>query len=251
MKYKKFSVLWAVIIALCLLGLCLIFLFSAIRFSGYILLGIAFFMTVCQLVRLLAKKKPGAARILGCILTAFVCILVPVSLLTGGLILHAGSGSDDTDCDYLIVLGAGVNGTVPSLTLQYRLDAAYQYLTAHPDTICILSGGQGPREDITEAECMFRYLTQRGIPEEQLLLEDKATSTQENLAFSREMIPDPQSASIGILSSEYHLFRARLMARDQGFEPVLIPACTQMVPLRVNYYLREIAGVWYYLIFGG
>ncbi len=250
MKRRSISLLWPLIAILCLLGLCLIFLLSAIRFSGYVLLGIAFFMTCCQLVRLLARKKPGIARVLGCILTVCICILVPVSLLTGGLILHAGSGSYETNCEYLIVLGAGINGTVPSLTLQYRLDAAYQYLTAHPDTVCILSGGQGPREDITEAECMFRYLTRRGISENRLLLEDKATSTRENLAFSREMIPDSQAA-IGILSSEYHLFRARMMARDQGLAPILIPARTQMSHLRINYYLREIAGVWYYLIFGG
>lgn len=250
MQKRTLRILWPIIIFLSILGLCIVFLFSAIRFTGYILLGISGFSLCCSLVRLLAKKKPVTAKILGCILTVFICILAPVALVIGGLILHAGAGSKDADCDYLIVLGAGVNGTVPSLTLQYRLNAAYEYLTAHPDTLCIVSGGQGPGEDITEAACMFGYLTARGIPEKQLILESEATSTQENLAFSREMISDPQ-ATVGILSSEYHLYRAGLMARDQGLDPVLIPAPTQMLPLRINYYLREIAGVWYYLIFGG
>ena len=251
MKQTKRLLPLLITVALCVLGLCLVFLFPAARFIGYLLLGIACFIVCCGLVRLLGTKAPAIAHILGCILSVFICFFLPASIVVGCLILHAGAGSEDADCDYLIVLGAGVRGTVPSRTLQYRLDAAYDHLISHPDTVAILSGGKGSRKNIAEAECMFRYLTRRGIPAARLLLEEKATSTQENLIFSREMIPDPKTVTIGILSSEYHLFRARMMARDQGLEPIMIPACTKMLPLRINYYLREIAGVWYYLIFGG
>jgi uncharacterized SAM-binding protein YcdF (DUF218 family) len=183
--------------------------------------------------------------------TAMVALVILAATITGVIITQASNGSPEAACDYLIVLGAGVNGTVPSLSLRERLDAAYDYLQAHPDTTCIVSGGQGSGEDITEAECMYRYLTDKGIAPERIIPEEQATSTQENLAYSLELMEAENSPAIGILSSEYHLCRARRMARELGLEPIMIPAKTTYISLRVNYFLREIAALWYYMIFGG
>jgi len=155
--------------------------------------------------------------------------------------------------DAVIVLGAGVTGTVPSLTLRVRLDAAYVYLQAHPNTLCIVSGGQGPGEEITEAACMADWLVKKGISPERILSEDQATSTRENLAFSLDLITKQTGTrpeTVGIVSSEYHLYRTGLIAQDQNVQSILIPARTSWLSLRINYYLREIVGVWYYLIFG-
>ena len=135
-----------------------------------------------------------------------------------------------------------------------RIDAAERYLRSHPDTVAILSGGQGTDEDISEAECMYRQLTARGISPQQLWIEDKATSTWENLKFSLDLIEEKtgnRPDTIGVISSEYHLFRAGLFAKDCGVTAVGIPAKTQWISLRVNYFLREVAGVWHYLILGG
>jgi uncharacterized SAM-binding protein YcdF (DUF218 family) len=128
---------------------------------------------------------------------------------------------------------------------------AYDYLQAHPDTVCIVSGGQGSGEDITEAECMYRYLSKKGIQPERIIQEDKATSTQENLIYSLELIGPEKARSVGILSSEYHLCRARQMAQKLDLNPIMVPAKTTRLSLRVNYFLREIAALWYYMIFGG
>lgn len=253
MTKKKTIAIWCIIGLLCVLGIGA-FTFSAIRFSAYVIFGIVFVLLSFHFLHFLSKKRPHFAKVLRRILTVGLCVLLVVAAITEGFILHTSKGSQATESDYLIVLGAGVNGTVPSLSLRERLDAAYDYLTQHPNTICVVSGGQGNGEDITEAVCMYDYLTRRGISRERILLEDKATSTQENLLFSKAVIAADAGAPpkrVAILSAEYHLFRAKLMAQDQGLEPILIPAKTSWLSLRINYYLREIAGVWFYLIFGG
>ena len=93
-----------------------------------------------------------------------------------------------------------------------------------------------------------------GIPGERIWLEDQATSTQENLQFSLAIIQEKTGSipkKLGIVSSEFHLFRAGLFAKDCGIEAVGIPAHTSWTSIRINYYLREVAGVWHYLILGG
>ena len=73
----------------------------------------------------------------------------------------------------LVVLGCQVRGESPSLMLSERLGAAYEYLSENPDSYCVVSGGQGADEAISEAECMYNYLTERGIAKERIFLEDK------------------------------------------------------------------------------
>ena len=88
----------------------------------------------------------------------------------------------------LLVLGCRVYGARPSRLLRWRADRAAKYLKAHPQSVAVLSGGQGRDEAISEAEAMRRLLTQAGIAPSRLLLEDKSTSTQENIAFSGEIL---------------------------------------------------------------
>jgi uncharacterized SAM-binding protein YcdF (DUF218 family) len=138
------------------------------------------------------------------------------------------------------------------LSLRERINGAYAYLEEHPDAICIVSGGQGNNEDISEAACMFRELTAMGIEGERIWMEDKSTSTRENLRFSLALIESrtgERPKTIGLVSSEYHLFRAGLFAADENVKALGIPAETTWISLRINYFLREIAGVWAYLTF--
>ena len=168
--------------------------------------------------------------------------------------MRASVGQPDKSCQYMVVLGAKVNGTSPSLSLADRLDAAYDYLTDHPQVIAVLSGGQGPDEGISEAQCMYNVLTQRGIDPQRLWMEGRSTSTWENINFSLDLIESKTGTrpdTIGLLSSEYHLFRAGMLAKDCGVKAVGIPAPTSWLSLRVNYFTREVAGVWHYIILGG
>lgn len=173
--------------------------------------------------------------------------------VTLGFIIRAAHPGTLPSCDYIVVLGAGVRGTVPSMSLQERIDAAYDYLSKHPNTVAVLSGGQGKGEDITEAACMYRELTGMGIDGKRLLLEENSTSTIENLMFSIDVIEEKtglRPQAIGIVSSEYHIFRAKLFAKYLGLDPVGIPGKVSWFPLCLNYYPREVIAVWKYLVLG-
>ena len=130
--------------------------------------------------------------------------------------------------DYAIVLGAKVNNITPSLSLRYRLESALAYANEYPTVILVLSGGQGPDEAITEAEAMKNYLIANGIDEKRLIVEEKSTSTYENVLFSTELMPTTIS-SFTIITSDYHLARSKNIAKELGFETDVIVAKTPEV----------------------
>lgn len=242
---------WFPALSSLLVGAMICVLFPSIRFSGYLFLGLSALLLCFRLLKL---WRSPTAKILRRMLSICLCLGLLAATVTCSFIFEASLGDTDQDCQYIIVLGCGVNGTVPSLSLRERINAAYDYLSTHLDTICVVSGGQGRGEDITEAACMFRELTNMGIAPERIWLEDRSTSTVENLRFSMAVIQEKTGTiptEAGIVSSEYHLYRAELMANDLGLSVIGIPATTTWLTLRVNYFLREIAGVWYYHIFGG
>lgn len=148
----------------------------------------------------------------------------------------------------VVVLGCGVRGTKPSKVLEERLDAAYDYLIENPEAYCVLSGGQGKGEDISEAECMYRYLTERGIAQQRLLCEDKSTTTEENLQFSQKLLEEQGiTGDITIVTSEFHAYRAAKMAEHLGMCSYSTPSHTFFVYLP-TYYVRELYGILYYEI---
>ena len=160
-------------------------------------------------------------------------------------------GDGDVNADYIIVLGAGVNGSVPSLSMVNRMTPTIEYLQSHPDCIAILTGGQGEGENLSEAQAMFDYLTARGISPAQLVMEDKATSTEENLKFSFDIIGDElPTSTVAVVSSEYHLHRAKTMAKMLGVEVYGIPGRTSYPVLMTNYFIREAFGMVHLYVYG-
>lgn len=223
-------------------------------FSGLMCLGIAGLITGYYLIALLAKQHFMAAKILRTVLTTFLVFGILIVGITEVVIIQAAQGDPETECDYIVMLGAGLRGSEPSRILTDRINTAYTYLTEHPNVICIVSGGQGPDEDISEAQCMFDHLTAMGIDGGRIWMEDKSTSTWENFQFTLNLIQEKTGArpeTIGVISNEFHLFRAGLFAEQCGVTPIGIPAPTSYVSLKLNYFLREAAGVWHYLILGG
>ena len=223
-------------------------------FSALVCVGIAGILAFYAYFPKIFRKFPGFTRTVSSVFTVILCIGLLIFALTEAMIIHASFGSQDTDFDYLLVLGAKVRMDGPSLSLQNRIDAAYDYLIAHPDTVAILSGGKGTDEPVTEAACMYDRLVTRGIDPARLWKEEKATSTWENMKFTLDLIEEKTGTrphKLGVISSEYHLFRASLFAQEHGVEFVGIPARTTMLSLKVNYFLREVAGVWHYILLGG
>ncbi len=234
-----------------------LFFYSGIHghsFLGLTCLGLAGVHLLYLLVGLFNDKHIAVAKTLRLILSVVVGLGIFCFAVTEALIIEASYGDSDPGSDYVIVLGAKVNGTEPSVSLGDRIDAAYEYLKEYPDAVAVLSGGQGEDEDISEARCMYDQLTARGIDPDRLWLEEQATSTWENLQFSLNIIEEKTGArpqTVGLLSSEYHLFRAGLFAEACGVEAKGVPAPTSWISIKINYFMREVAGVWHYLIFGG
>lgn len=142
-----------------------------------------------------------------------------------------------------IVLGCAVHGTRPSLMLERRLEAALAYLEENPEASAILSGGQGPGEDITEAQCMFEYLTRHGISENRLYLEGVSENTEENIRYSKEILKTlQQETEIAIITNEFHQYRASILAKDAGLVPYSVngKSVSYLLP---TYYVRELMAV--------
>lgn len=241
-------------LGLILLGTVIYFWATAYQFTGLLCIAAGVLMGCFAGIHCLSLWHVTAAKILQLILTSGILLGLLAASVTGCRIAWAAEGHAGVNCRYLVVLGAGVEGTVPSRSLRERLDAACAYLTAHPQTICVVSGGQGGGEDITEAACMYQELVRRGIAPERIWMEEQAGTTLENLRFSLDLIEartGSRPGQIGLVSSEYHLYRAGRIAEGLGVSAVGIPAKTSFVFLRINYFLREIAAVWYYTISGG
>ena len=145
-----------------------------------------------------------------------------LSLLLIFAIFIAVTGNNDT-ADYeeetVIVLGCGIRGERVSVGLAKRLDKAYEYYTKNPKAVIIVSGGQGPQEDIPEALAMKRYLAEKGVPEEQIIMEDKSTSTITNFRNSYAIMTEKgMSVSNAVfVTNAYHVYRASYYAKDAGF----------------------------------
>lgn len=120
--------------------------------------------------------------------------------------------------DYIIVLGAGITSEEVTPLLQARLDKGLEYYHKNPQAKIIVSGGQGPDEPVSEAFAMAKYLRQKQIPDNQIILEDNSTSTFENMAFSKEKITadwqESRKPNVIFATNNYHVLRSMLYAQQ-------------------------------------
>ena len=242
MKHKT-SLIAAIVLVVA--GCVLRFAMPGHDFLGYALWGIA----------VLVFLFPRLHRVGRIVLGVLVCAGVIVFAVFEIPVVRDARTDTDAHPDAIIVLGAGVNGETPSLTLRTRIDAAAAYLEEHPNVPVVLSGGQGPGEAITEAECMRRALVRRGVDESRLYPEERSTSTQENLRYSRAILEelgvDP-ARRVAIVTSDFHLCRARLMwGGDIAAVPAHLPSALYFRCLSVNYFIREAFGLAAYFVYGG
>ncbi len=235
---------WAVIFVLVNTALFLRFALRGYAWWGYALLFAAALMLAH---RCLPAALWRVVVVLTCLGLAYFCFVE-------FFIVKNARTDRDPGRDYLIVLGAAVYGEEPSLTLVRRMEGAKAYLEQYPDSVAIVSGGMGPGEKITEAQAMFDWLTVHGIDPARVLTEPKASSTLENLRFSFDLIrsrgEDPQG-NVAIVSSAYHLYRAKLMARHLGVPDAAgVAAPWGYFFVMLNYFIREAFGVIHLWVFG-
>lgn len=180
-------------------------------------------------------------------ITAILAFLVSF-VWVEGLILAHDDGTAAPTAPTLVVLGAGLNGDQPSLTLIARLQTALDYLNEYPHAVAIVTGGQGAYETVTEASAMAKWLIRHGIDPGRIYPEDRSTDTRENLQNAREiMTAENLPCPIAVVSSSFHLYRAELLARQAGFTDVqTLSAPVPRVPLRwltASVYLREYCSI--------
>ncbi len=229
------------------------FMIRGYSFTALVCLGIIGVILFYTLMPLVGRVFPQFARVTTIVFTVLLLCGLALFSFTEYHIIQASFGTPEAEAEYLVVLGAKVRDDGPSVSLWDRINAAADYLKAHEDTIAIVSGGQGEDEPITEAQCMHDELVKLGIDESRIWMEDKATSTDENMRFSLDLIEEKTGTrpeKLAILSSEYHLYRSSLMAKKLGIEFVGVPAKTSRLSQLVNHAMREVAGVWHFYIFG-
>lgn len=166
--------------------------------------------------RILIRKLPKWLIGLYYFGLSLIAIVIPVIFIAGG--------TDNVDYkeDAIIVLGAAVRGEQITTALQKRLNAAIEYYEENPDVIIVVTGGQGPQEDITEALAMERYLMANGIPQDNIIKEEKATSTYENFKYSKELLDDyfaeqgKTDYKLAYVTDDYHIYRAGQLAKIVG-----------------------------------
>lgn len=254
LKKMIWALRWLVLVPLLMLFALFTFVIQGYSFSALVCACLMALILFYNFADILVKKYPKPIKVVRRVFTVILCVGLLICGITEVLIIKASFGDPGETCEYIVVLGSKVRSDGPSSSLQNRIDAAYEYLTAHPDSIAVVSGGQGQDEPMAEALCMYQELVAMGISPERIWMEDKATTTWENLNFSLNLIEEKTGTrpeKIGLLSSEYHLFRAKLFADACGVEAAGIPAHTTRFSQMVNHFMREVAGVWHYILLGG
>lgn len=243
MNILKHSLWFLCIIAFAVLALFFRFLMRGYEYISYT------FVFLALLLAVLHFGGDGLRR--------FVIVLVSLGLMYFCAleipILKNARTDPDPGRKYLIVLGAAVHGDTPSLALTHRLEGALAYLQAYPGSTAIVSGGKGEGEDISEADCMRDWLIARGIPADCIITETQSTSTAENLKNSFSIIRslgDDPDGNVAILSSSYHLYRAKSMARLLGVSAVGVAGSPGFPVYTLNCFIREAFGVTHLWVFG-
>ena len=255
MRSKK-RMLLCVLAGVCfLLGVYMLTVFTAVRFSGMLFCcagAVLILFAVFSKFKSYGKKwAVYCQRVLCVLLAAGFCLFFAME----AWVLEWARTDEETPVAAVVVFGAGVNGTVPSLSLKVRLEAVLDYIQDKPDIPIVVSGSQGPGEDITEARCMADWLVAHGVEEGRILLEEQADNTEQNVRCSEIILAehgvDPLS-SVAYVTADYHLCRAVYHAAGssrytrvyQSEEyPYVVPVAAKMPeqywPITVNYYIRE------------
>lgn len=249
-KHKLIKTILIVIEILGILTfLCTFPVFNSGNIAGIAVMSFLLLMTVFwNRMKSFRETKAGKA------ITVFIFVFLILGFVFAGFLsfnMARACFARPEKPNMVVVLGCQLWGEEPSPMLKKRLDKAYDLLVKYPDVPVVVTGGQGDDEVISEGEGMKRYLMRRGISEDRIIVEDKSTSTYENIKNAFE-ITDSMGLSrdITIATSEFHVYRASLMAKKEGAGEVTSAPSFTDINLLPTYWVREWLGISHFLVFG-
>lgn len=212
----------------------------------------AFFgVPMIALAFLLPYMKKGFLKVLKWITAGCYAAAAVIFIVCGILMLSAQHSAKDVDADAVITLGAAVHGEKVTWVLENRLNTTKEYLDSHPSSVCVVSGGMGSGESVTEASAMQKYLLNLGMDESRIYMDEKASNTVENFQYSKKIIDEKfgPDAKIAFVTTDFHVYRASRVAAAQGISAVGISA-PDVWYLRLNNFMRECVGICVYALRG-
>lgn len=205
---------------------------------------------------LLRRLKKGVLRRTGKAYTLLrvcgwcvLCCALALFVLVETLVISHMSDQEPEGLDCIVVLGAGVNGTMPSNALEYRINKAAEYMQANPDTVCVATGGKQEGDEITEAECIRAELVKRKIDGSRVIVENTSTSTWENISNAYALLPDGIE-TVGIVTNNFHVYRSVKVAGKVGGYKVYGINAGYSSMLIIHYTVREFFTVCVYCLTG-
>lgn len=209
--------------------------------AGILIIFAIFFSPIMKTIKKIWGNRSGKKILIA----VFSIIMIGIIMFTATLmsvVSHAQhTASDETT---VIVLGCRIWGSTPSRALVARANAAKEHLEKNPNAVAILSGGQGSDENLSEAQAMYNILVEGGISPDRLYLEDKSTSTDENILFSKKIIEEKNlSKNVAIATSDYHQKRAEMICKKNGLTATSLPSQSSKYTIP-TFYTREVFGVW-------
>lgn len=216
-----------------------------INFTGFfVALG-----AICILIGIVYKKRKFKKS--HYVFRTMVCLILCVFVFTEGILIYNGKTEYKGKLDYIVVLGAGLRGRTMLSTQYQRAQRAMEYVKDNPDIKIVVSGGKGSGESITEAEAMKEYFLNKGVKNENIIVEDKSKNTFQNLKNTKSIldkISNGKSIKVGVVTSNFHMTRAKFLGKRVGLKLYGIPAPikTLLIP---QCYVREFFAVYKSLIF--
>lgn len=233
-----------ILLLVCALGMFLLAPFSLQKFAAFPAAGGVYLV----LYGLTARCEISTGRMLRRILLALLALAVVAFAALEAVVLTGARteiAQGEEEPEVMVIFGCQVKPWGPSELLQDRLDTALTYLDDHPDMTVVVSGGQGPDEPMSEAQCMYDYLVEHGVNGENIVLEDNSSNTWENIQYTLELFQNgtvEPTGKILAVSNGFHLARIRLLwSREWEGTYTLstLAAPSSHLPSRLSMYLRE------------
>ncbi len=241
--YTSFQIIGILLI---LYYLILKLMFGFVAFSNmFCMLGILLFVYGYVELKFNIDIWGHIPKIFRVIITTLFTVGLVIFICIESIIIYNGNHHDNEKPDYLVVLGAGLRGNSISASLLYRLETTLDFHEMYPDVKIVVSGGQGTGESMPEALAMRNFLVDNGVDPSLIIMEDKSTNTYENFLYTKYILEEDtekDNFTITIISNNFHMYRAKFLAREVGFSTYGYPAPSHKASALV-FYVREFFGV--------